>query len=100
MSYYWLLSITDDARDALRLLPKATRATVFRRLRQALEAEDPYALPFVEMLKDRKFERLRKFRAGDYRVLYIVELSPVIHQGFTYRGTLLVVHIGNRKDVY
>lgn len=73
---------------------------MFRRLRQALEAEDPYALPFVEMLKDKKFERLRKFRAGDYRVIYVVEFSPVTDQGFTYRGTLFVTHIGNRKDVY
>jgi mRNA-degrading endonuclease RelE of RelBE toxin-antitoxin system len=98
--HLWLLRINVQAQKAFDDLPDTAKNAVFRRLEQLLSAEDPYNLPFVEMLKDKKFERARKFRAGDYRVLYIVDSRPTVHQGFAYRGVVLVLEIGNRRDVY
>ena len=69
-------------------------------MRELLNADDPYSLPFVEMLKARKFERIRKFRAGDYRVFFIVESIEVTDQKHTYKGTLFVVDIRDRKEAY
>ena len=61
-TYKWLLNIQPAARRSFdRLLP-GQKQSVFRHLRQLLIADEPYGLTFVEMLKESKFERIRKFR--------------------------------------
>jgi mRNA-degrading endonuclease RelE of RelBE toxin-antitoxin system len=81
-------------------LSSSEKRGIFRRLRELLNADDPYSLPFVEMLKARKFERIRKFRTGDYRVFFVVESVEVTDQKHIYKGTLFVVDIRVRKEAY
>lgn len=96
----WLLNIQPSAKRAFDGLPPSTRRTIFRILRELLNAEDPYTLPAVEMLKEAKFERIRRFRAGDYRVFFVVEAREVTHLQHTYKGTLYLLDIRDRKAAY
>lgn len=96
----WLLKATAEARASLGKLPKSSITGIFRHLEQLLYADDPYMLPFAEMLKDPRFQRARKFRVGDYRLVFVVKREPVEHQMTKYRGTLSILLIENRKDVY
>ncbi len=98
--HLWLLKAAPEVSAALAKLPRGTRAGVFRQLDLLLYADDPYLQPFVEMLKDPRFQRARKFRVGDYRVLFVVRREAVEHQKTSYRGTLYVLLIENRRDVY
>jgi mRNA-degrading endonuclease RelE of RelBE toxin-antitoxin system len=70
--YKWLLKVKPDAQKAFDRLPSVQKQGVFRRLQELLTSDDPYSLGFVEMLKAKQFERIRKFRAGDYRVFFSV----------------------------
>ena len=65
-----------------------------------MEADDPYTLPFVEMLKAAKFERVRKFRAGNYRLFFVIESGEVRDQNHIYRGQLHIIDIRDRKEAY
>jgi len=98
--HLWLLIIQPDASRGFDKLPHEQKATLFRRLRMLLNAEDPYNSPFVEMIKDKKFDRIRKFRVGDYRVFFSVESIPVTHLKHTYKGTLFLLYIRDRKEAY
>jgi hypothetical protein len=71
------LNIQPDAKQTFNSLPPANKQGVFRRLRELLNAEAPYSLPFVEMLQAKKFGRVRKFRVGDYRVSLPWNLSKL-----------------------
>lgn len=99
-SHLWLLIVQPDARRSFGRLSHDQKAAIFRRLRVLLNAEDPYRSPFVEMLKDKRFERMRKFRAGDYRVFFSIEPTPVTHLKHTYKGTLFLLYIRDRKEAY
>jgi mRNA-degrading endonuclease RelE of RelBE toxin-antitoxin system len=92
--------VQPDAKAVFDGLSSSEKRSVFRRLRELLNAEDPYSLSFVEMLKAKKFERIRKFRAGDYRVFFVVEAIEVTDQQHKYKGTLFVVDIRDRKEAY
>lgn len=96
----WLLNIQPDAKRTFDTLSPTQKRIIFRHLRELLNADVPYSLPFVEMLKARKFERIRKFRAGDYRVFFVTEPVVVTHQKHTYKGTLFVLDIRDRKEAY
>jgi mRNA-degrading endonuclease RelE of RelBE toxin-antitoxin system len=98
--YQWLLRIEPAAQANFNKLPRATKQGVFRNLRELLYADDPYNVGFVEMLKDSKFARVRRFRVGDYRVLFTLETAEVIHQKHSYKGTLFILIVRNRNDVY
>jgi len=96
----WLLNIQPDAKRVFDTLSSSEKRVIFRHLEELLYADDPYNLSFVEMLKAKKFERLRKFRAGDYRVFFSVEQLEVLHLKHIYVGTFFVFAIRNRKDAY
>jgi mRNA-degrading endonuclease RelE of RelBE toxin-antitoxin system len=96
----WLLNVQPEAKVVFDALSSSEKRGIFRRLRELLNADDPYRLHFVEMLKAKKFERIRKFRAGDYRVFFVVESVEVTDQKHTYKGTLFVVDIRDRKGAY
>jgi mRNA-degrading endonuclease RelE of RelBE toxin-antitoxin system len=81
-------------------MQRGQRMSLFRSLRQLLLADHPFNLPFVEALTERKYAGLRKFRVGEYRVLFTLDLQPVHHQKFDYQGTLVVIMIEHRKDIY
>lgn len=99
-SHKWKLNIRSSAKSAFDKLPSASRRAIFRHLQQLLEAEAPYLLPFVDMLKEKRYVRLRKFRVGAYRVLFDVDVKPVDQGEYQYKGTLRIIEIEDRKDVY
>ncbi|MEQ8673500.1 MAG: hypothetical protein RLP44_06015 [Aggregatilineales bacterium] len=96
----WLLNIQPNAQKRFNSLSITEKRGVFRRIRELLNADDPYAAPFIEMLKEKKFERVRKFRVGNYRVFMVIEFAEITHQEHTYRGTLFLLDIRDRKEAY
>jgi len=98
--HLWLLNIQPDTKHTFDSLSRTNKQGVFRRLRELLNADDPYSLHFVEMLQAKKFGRIRKFRVGDYRVLFAIEAHETTHLKRGYKGTLFVLAIRDRKDAY
>jgi mRNA-degrading endonuclease RelE of RelBE toxin-antitoxin system len=98
--HLWFLEIRPEAHRAFDRLSSDQKAGIFRRLRELLRAEDPYSLPFVEMLKDKSFERMRRFRAGDYRVFFVIQFGEITHLKHTYKGTLFLFDVRDRKEAY
>jgi mRNA-degrading endonuclease RelE of RelBE toxin-antitoxin system len=96
----WLLNIQPDTKQTFNTLSSSNKQGVYRRLKELLNADDPYSLRFVEMLKAKKFERVRKFRVGDYRVFFSIEPIEVTHLKHTYKGTLFLIAIRDRKEAY
>ncbi len=100
MSHQWLLIFQKAAQARFDNLPSGTKQAIFRELRELLIADDPYRAWSVEMLKEKRFERARKFRVGDYRVFFIIEAAEVVHFQHKYRGKLFVLDIRDRKESY
>jgi len=99
-AHKWLLMVQPAAQERFNGLARAQKRAVFRHLRELLNADDPLALPFVEMLKGKKFARVRKFRVGDYRVFLVVESGEVTHLKRAYKGWLYLLDIRDRKAAY
>ena len=99
-AYKWLLIIDPVAQERFDSLPSAQKRAIFRHLRELLNADDPNALSFVEILKDKKFSRMRKFRAGDYRVFFALESKEVNDAETIYKGSLFLLDIRDRKEAY
>jgi mRNA interferase RelE/StbE len=80
------IQLTRAARHGLSTLPKA----VLRRVDAAILAlaDDPHP-PGSKKLQGE--EDLYRIRVGDFRVLYRVEEERLV---------LLVVNVGNRRDIY
>jgi mRNA-degrading endonuclease RelE of RelBE toxin-antitoxin system len=100
MAQQWLLIVQPTAKRAFNNLQRGEKRAVFRRLEELLNADDPYALPFVEMLQATRFERNRKFRVGDYRIFFVIESIAVTHLKHTYKGTVFLLDIRNRNQAY
>lgn len=82
-------------------LLKADKEGIFNRLRQLLVADDPYSVPGVaDKLIEKRFHAIRRFRAGNYRVLYAVDPTEVVHNKHSYKGTLYIIAIHDRKNAY
>jgi mRNA-degrading endonuclease RelE of RelBE toxin-antitoxin system len=96
----WLLRIEPNAKLQFNALSRSNKQALFRKLRELLTVEDPYHLLFVEMLQAKKFERHRKFRIGDYRVLFVIKPIEVTHLKHTYKGILYILNILDRKEAY
>lgn len=99
-TYKWFLKIRPDAQHAFDRLRDGEKQAIFRHLTELLTAENPYTMPFVEMLQAGKFERTRKFRVGDYRVFFDLQAVEITVLGHKYKGTLFLVDIRNRKEAY
>lgn len=99
-THQWLLIVQPEAQAAFDNLPSNAKNLIWPRLQRILESPMPYSLPMVEMLKAKKFHRIRKFRVGDYRVLFAIEEQEVVHQKHTYKGTLYLIAMSNRRDAY
>lgn len=99
-SYKWHLIVMPAAKRKFDQLSRSTKQGVFRQLRLLLTADDPYAQPFVEMLKAKSFDRIRKFRVGDFRVMFVVETKETAHLKHIHKGTLFLLDIRDRKESY
>lgn len=86
----WRIEIDDKAKKDLARLDKATakRITTFLRER-VLILDDPRSIG--EALKGAKLGVFWKYRVGDYRIIASIEDDAL---------RILVVRIGNRKEVY
>lgn len=68
----------------LKKLPKTEARRILNKIEKGL-LKDPYASPALKG----PFAGLRKFRIGDYRVVYVLFLKNI-----------LILRIGHRRDVY
>ena len=86
----WRIELDDASKKDLASLDKqiAKRITTFLRERVAV-LEDPRSIG--EALKGSKLGEFWKYRVGDYRIISSIEDGAL---------RVLVVRIGNRKDVY
>ncbi len=86
----WLIEFDDKAKKELASLDKvvAKRITAFLRERVAI-LDNPRSIG--EALKGSKLGDFWKYRVGDYRVIASIEDGAL---------RILVVRIGNRREVY
>lgn len=86
----WLIEIDDAAKKDLAKLDRqiAQRITAFLRERVAI-LDDPRSIG--EALKGSRLGEFWKYRVGDYRIIGSIEDSAL---------RILVVKIGNRREVY
>jgi mRNA interferase RelE/StbE len=86
----WKIEFGDAAQKDLAKLDKqiARRITAFLRERVA-KLEDPRSIG--EALKGSKLGEFWKYRVGDYRIISTIEDGAL---------RILVVRIGNRREVY
>jgi mRNA interferase RelE/StbE len=86
----WLIKIDDEAQKDLAKLDKqiAKRITTFLRDRVAV-LDDPRSIG--EALKGSRLGDFWKYRVGDYRIISSIEDGAL---------RILVVKIGNRREVY
>ncbi len=73
-----------SVKEDLKNIPKKQTLKIINKIEKLLR-ENPLVYP---QLKG-EYRGLRKFRAGDYRVIYIIDKNDVI-----------ILKIGNRKNVY
>jgi len=86
----WLIKVDDEAQKDLAKLDKliAKRITTFLRERVAV-LDDPRSIG--EALKGSRLGDFWKYRVGDYRIISGIEDDAL---------RILVVKIGNRREVY
>ncbi len=86
----WRIEFDDAAKKELAKLDKqvARRITTFLRERVAV-LDNPRAIG--EALKGSRLGDFWKYRVGDYRIISMIEDNAV---------RILIVKIGNRRDVY
>lgn len=80
--------IKESAQRELDDLPRKHRLQVERHIDDL--GRDPFP-PDAAALKGQRFKGLYRKRSGDYRIIYQVQHDRLI---------VLVVKIGNRRDVY
>lgn len=86
----WRIEIDDKARKDLAALDKAVAKRIAAFLRERVAAlDDPRSMG--EALKGSKLGAFWKYRVGDCRIVASIEDGAL---------RILVVRIGNRKDVY
>ncbi|MEM6282598.1 MAG: hypothetical protein AAF787_10430 [Chloroflexota bacterium] len=90
---------TKQALDALGSMPLADRLGVFAKLKPLVESENPYAHPSVTAAQGR-LKPLRKFRYGNWRIFFELDETPVLVEKYTYKGSLIVQSIRNRRSAY
>jgi mRNA interferase RelE/StbE len=86
----WRIELSDLARKNLKQLDPQTARRILGFLNDRIAShENPRAIG--EALRGSKLGELWKYRVGDYRIISSIEDKTV---------RIIVVRIGNRKDVY
>lgn len=86
----WLIEIDDEAKKELAKLDKPIEKRIITFLRERVAVlDDPRSIG--EALKGSKLGNFWKYRVGDYRLISSIEDGAL---------RILVVKIGNRRDVY
>jgi mRNA interferase RelE/StbE len=84
----YTVEIVEQAKRELQQLPKRFRVQIRAKI-QSL-ANDPFP-PAAKALQGPALKGLYRIRSGDYRIIYQVRHNQL---------RVLVVRIGNRKDIY
>jgi mRNA interferase RelE/StbE len=86
----WIVELAPRAqKDLTKLDPQVARRILMFLKERVSESEDPRSLG--QALKGSKLGELWKYRVGDYRLIASIEDRTV---------KILVLHIGNRREVY
>jgi mRNA interferase RelE/StbE len=86
----WRIELSDLARKNLKQLDPQNAKRILKFLNDRVtHLEDPRSIG--EALRGSKFGELWKYRVGDFRIISSIEDKTV---------RIIVVRIGNRKDVY
>jgi mRNA interferase RelE/StbE len=86
----WLIKFDDKAKKDLAAIDKAAAKRITQFLRERVsQLDDPRSIG--EALKGSKLGAFWKYRVGDYRIISDIEDGAL---------RILVVRIGNRKEVY
>jgi mRNA interferase RelE/StbE len=84
----YTILIVPEAQKQLDKLPNRFRRQLQQKMMRLVDDPVP---PDAKALKGRQFEGLYRVRSGDYRIVYQVRHQEV---------TVVVVRIGDRKDIY
>jgi mRNA interferase RelE/StbE len=82
------IQILPAAQKELDALPKNIRRQVDRHITQLSQNPRP---PHAKALKGKQFAGLYRVRSGDYRIIYQIKSDRLI---------VLIVKVGNRRDIY
>ena len=99
-THKWLIAFYRDVSKQLRQLPPKDRKAVFDVLRGLLRADNPLGVRGVKKLKGRQADSLYRARSGNYRILFTLESTPVVHLKTGYKGTLRIEAIRHRSRAY
>lgn len=78
--------LTRAAERALTSLPRADLRRIDPKIQALAEVPRPAGVKKLEGMTD-----LYRIRSGDYRIVYQIEEARLV---------ILVVHVGNRRDIY
>jgi mRNA interferase RelE/StbE len=86
----WKIELSELAQKNLRSIDQQTAARIMRFLHERIaKLDDPRGIG--EALKGSKLGEFWKYRVGDYRIIADIQDSAL---------RILVVRIGNRREVY
>ena len=86
------LVITKSALNSLARFPFKIRAQLIKKAKALILDPHPQGSKPLKGVKTADDEIIYRQRSGDYRILYVVREKPTIE--------VIVLDIGNRKDVY
>lgn len=101
-THYWHFQFEEEALKRYYTLRPGYKRGVLNCLRQVLRTEHPYAgdPTCVETLQGEVYQGIFKYRVGPYRVLFEIVEEPVTVQKHDYKGTIRIIDIDHRKDIY
>lgn len=102
MAYQWFLVVAPEAQKQIDALTRQDRILIFSKLTELLNVDDPTDQSLVtdiKKLKAPEYRGLWRKRAGNWRILYRLEVGEIEFFNFTYKGQLLTVQVVNRRDL-
>ena len=82
------VDIHPNALEELAGLPKRAQRQLDRRIKALAHEPRP---PMARQMTEKRFKGLWRLRSGDYRIIYQISALKL---------TVLIVRIGNRRDIY
>lgn len=103
-AYLWHLIIEAQAQADIDRMARPQMFLVFDKLKDLLYADDPTDQQQVTDIKPMSAPVYRdqgiwRKRAGDWRILYRVEVGEMTYLNMAYQGRLIIVRVVNRRDL-
>lgn len=99
-SHRWLISPSQEASEQISGLRPNERASLFAKIVELAQAENPYSLSYVEKYIEKRFNHQRKIRQGNYRMRFEIIGGEITHDKFVYKGRLVIISVKDRRDAY